>query len=175
MMNYNILERAVRDIACKTLGAKSENFDRWLVTCNPNEGMEVEDFNFGDCVELSFEPLISPFSYFSSEVVFYVSPPVAQPGGAITPASVLVCFGRFCSDVEAAEAAAEDFLRRGVEDGWYIDSCFDPCLWLELRYELGTSFESDEALLSAIEDTFAELCDNRFADKLRPFIHYFED
>ena len=174
-MNYNTLELAVRDIACKTLGAKSENFDRWLVTCNPNEGMDIEGFDFGDCVELSFDPSISPVSYFSSKVVFYVSPPVTQLSGAITPASVQVCFGRFCSDVEAAEAAAEDFLRRGIEDGWYIDSCFDPCLWLELRCELGTSFESDEALLSAIEDAFAELCDNRFADKLRSFIHYFED
>ena len=64
-MTYNTLENAVRSAACKTLGARSKDFDKWLVTCDFNEGIEIENFDLGTSVELSFDPPISPFRYFS--------------------------------------------------------------------------------------------------------------
>ena len=174
MMNYTTLERIVRRAACRTLGAKSESFDSWLVTDDSHEGIELEGFRFGPCVELSFDPSISPFNYFSSDVVFFVDLPAETPKGT-SPADVQVFFGNICTDVEAAEAAAEAFLERDVPDGWYVEDCFDCDLGLHLRRELGYEFESVAAFATAVENAFAELCDPEITDGLRSFIHYFED
>ena len=173
-MNYSNLETIVRNVACRTLGAKSENFDRWLVTSDPNEGIEIEGFNLGTSVELSFEPSISPFNFFSSDVVFFVDLPTEQTRG-ITPADVQVFFGNYCTDTYAAEKAAETFLDREASDGWYVEDYFDEGGGLHLVRVLGFEFESEEAFAKAVENAFAELLDHRVRDKLRSFIHYFED
>ena len=41
-MTYNPLENAVRSAACKTLGSRSKDFDEWIVTCDPDDGIEIE-------------------------------------------------------------------------------------------------------------------------------------
>ena len=173
-MNYSNLESIVRSAACKTLGAKSENFDRWLVTSNSNEGITIEGFNFGTSVELSFDPSISPFNFFASDVVFYVDLPTETPRG-ISPADIQLFFGNYCTDVDAAEKAAAAFLDRDASDGWYVEDCFDEGCGLHLVRVLGFEFESEEAFAKAVENAFAELLDHRVADNLRSFIHYFED
>ena len=173
-MNYNTLESIVKNAARKVFGVRFENFDEWIVTCNPNEGIYVEEIDLGTSVELSFEPSISPFNFFSSDVVFYVN---AYPSfkEATPPACVQVFFGNSCLDIEAAEEAAEDFLNRESSDGWYIEDCFDEGCGLHLMCDLGFDFESDEDFADAVESAFSELCDRKLADKLRSFIHYFED
>ena len=172
-MNYNTLESIVKNAARKVFGARFENFDEWIVTCNPDEDIYVEGIDLGTSVELSFEPSTSPFNFFSSDVVFYVN---AYPSfkEATPPACVQVFFGNSCLDIEAAEEAAEDFLNREPSDGWYIEDSFDEDCGLHLMRDLGFDFESDEDFADAVESAFIELCDRKLADKLRSFIHYFE-
>ena len=168
-MTYNTLENAVRSAACKTLGARSKDFDKWLVTCDPHEDIEIDDFDLGTSVELSFDPPISPFRYFSSDVVFYVS---VHEGGI---GDVQVFFGETCHDVDSAEAAACDFLERDDSDSWYISDDFDENSGLHLMREVAFDLESESDIESKIASCFSELLENETADKLRSFIHYFED
>lgn len=168
-MNYNKLESVTRQAVCKTLGAKSENFDRWLLTCNYNEDLEIDGFDFGTSVELSFDPPISPFTFFSSDVVFYVS---VHEGGI---GDVQVFFGENCSDVVSAEAAACDFLARDDSDGWYIAEDFDESAGLHLMREFAFDPEDESNLLTKLTACFSELCEAEVADGLRSFVHYFED
>ena len=173
-MNYNELEAIARSAARKTLGSKMENFDRGLVTANPNEGITMEGFNLRTTVELSFTPSVFPFDFFSSDVVFFVNLLTESPRG-ISHANVQAFFGNYCTDVEAAEKAATAFLQRDVSDGWYVADCLDCDFGLHLRYELGGEFESDDAFAAAVERAFAELCGSAVADQLRSFVCYFED
>lgn len=173
-MNYNTLESIVKNAARKVFGARFENFDKWIVTCNPDEGIYVEGIDLGTSVELSFEPSISPFNFFLSDVIFYVNA-CSSSKKASPPAFVQVFFGNSCLDIEAAEEAAEDFLNREPSDGWYIEDSFDEDCGLHLMRDLGFDFESDEDFADAVESAFLELCDRKLADKLRSFIHYFED
>ena len=168
-MTYNTLESVTRQVACKTLGAKSENFDKWLVTCDFNEDIEIEDFDHGTSVELSFDPSISPFQYFSSDVVFYVS--VHEDGIG----DVQVFFGENCQDVASAEVAACDFLARDDSDGWYIAEDFDENVGLHLMREFAFEPEDELDLLEKVTACFSELCEAEIADELRSFVHYFED
>ena len=173
-MNYNTLESIVRSAACKTFGARSTNFDEWLVTYDIDEDVCIDELDLGTVVELSFEPSISPVKYFSSDVVFYVG--ACNSSAKLTPpAAVQAFFGNACKDIEAAEEAASDFLDRGPDDGWYVEDYFDEGGGLHLVRVLGFEFESEEAFAKAVENAFAELLDHRVADKLRSFIHYFED
>ena len=167
-MNYNTLERITRQAACKTLGVKSENFDKWLITCNYNEDIEIEDFDLGTSVELSFDPSISPFQYFSSDVVFYVS---VHEGGI---GDVQAFFGNSCSDPDAAERAAGAFSDEAL-GGWYIAEDFDENSGLHLMREVAFDPENESDLLTKLTACFSELCEAEVADKLRSFIHYFED
>jgi hypothetical protein len=169
-MTYNTLERITRQAACKTLGVKSENFDKWLITCNYNEDIEIDDFDLGTSVELSFEPHISPFIYFSSDVVFFVN-----LHGADGLGDIQVFFGNSCSDVEAAEVAAKDFLSRDPSDSWYIGAYFEEDCGLHMIREFTFDPESESDIESKIASCFSELLENETADKLRSFIHYFED
>ena len=169
MMTYNTLENIVRSAACRTLGAKSEHFDKWLVTCDPNEDIEVEGFDLGTSVELTFDPSISPFAYFSSDVLFFVN--LSHDGLG----DVQVFFGSSCSDTVSAETAAEDFLTRDESDGWYVEEDFDEECGLHLMRTFVYDSEDDTSLEYAITTCFAELLENETADKLRSFIHYFED
>ena len=169
-MTYNTLERAVRRAACRTLGARSQNFDKWLVTCDPNEDIEIEGFDLGTSVELAFEPSISPFTYFSSDVVFFVNLPGADGVGYVQ-----VFFGNSCSDVEAAEAAAEEFLSREEVDGWFIEESFDDNCGLHLMHTFACNHDDELSVEEAIASCLAELLENEIADELRSFIHYFED
>ena len=173
-MNYNKLEAIARNAARKTLGVNMENFDNSLVTRDPNEGIVIEGINLGTSVEISFTPSVSPFSFFSSDVVFFVNLPTEQTRG-ISPADVQAFFGNYCTDVEAAETAVATFLERDIPDGWYVEDCFDECLGLHLRRELGDSFESDDAFASAVENAFSELCSNEITGQLCSFVQYFED
>lgn len=168
-MTYQKLESVTRQAVCKTLGAKSKNFDKWLVTCNYNEDLEIDGFDLGTSVELSFDPSISPFQYFSSDVVFYVS--VHEDGIG----DMQVFFGETCQDVEDAEAAASEFLERNVSDGWYIEEDFDENSGLHLmrEFEYDTTDETD--LLAKVTACFTELCEAEVADELRSFVHYFEN
>ena len=168
-MTYNTLENAVRSAACKTLGSRSKDFDEWLVTCDPNEDIEIDDFDLGTSVELSLDPSISPFQYFSSDVVFYVS---VHEGGI---GDVQVFFGENCSDVVSVEAAACDFLVRDDSDSWYIAEDFDENSGLHMIREFTFDPESESDIESKIASCFSELLENETADKLRSFIHYFED
>jgi hypothetical protein len=169
-MTYNTLENAVRSAACKTLGARSKDFDKWLVTCDPNEDIEIDDFDLGTSVELSFEPHISPFIYFSSDVVFFVN-----LHGADGLGDIQVFFGNSCSDIEAAEVAAKDFLSRDPSDSWYIGAYFEEDCGLHMIREFTFDPESESDIESKIASCFSELLENETADKLRSFIHYFED
>ena len=168
-MTYNTLERAVRSAACRTLGANSQNFDKWLVTCDPNEGIEIKGFDLGTSIELSFDPSISPFAYFSSDVVFYVN--LSADGIS----DVQVFFGTSCSNTAAAEEAAVAFLARGESEGWYVEYAFDKDLGLHLTHAFACDAEDDRSVEDAIASCFAELLENDTADMLRSFIHYFED
>lgn len=169
-MTYNTLERAVRKAICNTLGAKSDNFDQWLETCNPNDFMEDGDFDLGTSVELSFDPSISPFKYFSSDVVFCVTIDESQNSG-----DVQVFFGSSCYDVDAAEVAAGDFLEREASDGWYVEDEFDEDMGLHLMRPFYFEPNNEANLFAMISKCFAELCGAEVSDKLRSFIHYFED
>lgn len=167
-MTYNTLERITRQAVCNTLGAKSENFDKWLVTCNFNEDIEIEDFDLGTGVELSFDPPISPFSFFSSDVVFYVS---VHEGGI---GDVQVFFGNSCSDPDAAECAAGAFSDEAL-GGWYIAEDFDSDFGLHLMIEFEFDPNTEHDLRVKITDCFFELCEPMLSNTLRSFIHYFED
>lgn len=169
-MTYNILERVTRSAVCNTLGAKSENFDIWLDTCDPNEGMEIEGFDLGTSVELSFDPSISPFSYFSTDVVFYINIDENHKSG-----DVQAFFGSSCYDIDAAEVAAESFLVRDETDGWYVEDEFDEDSGLHLMRTFTVDPHSYADVFAKITTCFAELCESVISDKLRSFIHYFED
>ena len=176
-MTYNTLEAITRKAVCNTIGARSKNFDQWIVTEDINEGMEIiEQFDFlcGPCVELWFDPQISPVTFFSSDVTFYVSGDMRTPKG-VSPADIQVFFGNHCSNVDEAERAADAFFDRGVDDGWYVEDCFDEGLGLHMRYELGHDIEDEETFAAALEKALNELLDPSVANALRSFIHYFED
>ena len=168
-MTYNTLEHAIRTAACKTLGSKSENFDNWIVTYDPNEGIEIEGFDLGTSVELSMDPSISPFTYFFSDVVFFVN--LSSDGHG----DVHAFFGSSCSDTAAAEAAAKAFLTRGEADGWYVEDAFDDNLGLHLMHTFTCNPDIYSSVENAIASCFAELLENETSDELRSFIHYFED
>ena len=169
-MTYNTLERAVRSAVCNTLGARSEDFDIWLDTCDPNEGMEIEGCDIGTSVELYFDPSISPFAYFSSDVVFYVNIDKSHNSGDIQ-----AFFGANCYDIDAAEAAAEDFLDRDASDGWYIEDEFDEDAGLHLMRTFSVDPDNYADVFSKLATCFAELCEAKISDMLRSFVHYFED
>ena len=173
-MTYNTLEAITRKAVCNTIGARSKDFDQWLVTEDINEGMELDGFDLGTTVELSFDPQISPFTFFSSGATFYVSGDMRTPKGA-TPADIQVFFGNRCFDIDEAERAADGFLYRGVDDGWYVEDRFDEELGLHMRYELGLDIEDEETFAAALEKALNELLDPSVANALRSFIHYFED
>ena len=169
-MNYNTLERITRQAVCKTLGAESEKFDKWLITCNFNEDIEIEDFDLGTSVELTFDPSISPFTYFSSDVVFFVN-----LHGADGLGDIQVFFGNSCVNTTSAEVAAKDFLSRDPSDSWYIGAYFEEDCGLHMIRDFTFDPESESDIESKITSCFSELLENETADKLRPFIHYFED
>lgn len=169
-MTYNTLERITRQAVCTTLGARSDNFDQWLETYNPDEIIEDEGFDLGTSVELYFDPAISPLTYFSSDVTFYVTVFNHQSTGAVS-----AFFGSSCNDVEAAEAAAKIFLDRDTSDGWYIEDEFDEDAGLHMIREFTFDPESESDIEGKIASCFSELLENETADKLRSFIHYFED
>jgi hypothetical protein len=176
-MTYNTLERITRQAVCNTIGARSKDFDQWLVTEDINEGMEIiEEFDLlcGPCVELWFDPQISPFTFFSSDVAFYVNGSIRTSKGAL-PASIHAFFGCRCSDAVEADKTAEIFFDRGVDDGWYIEDCFEEGSGLHLVYELGLDIEDEEAFAAALEKALNELLDPLVANALRSFIHHFED
>ena len=168
-MTYNTLERTVRSAVCRTLGEKSRDFDNRIVTCNPNEDIEIEGFDLGTSVELSFDPPISPFTFFASNMIFYVS---VHEGGI---GDIQVFFGENCQDVDSAEAAARDFLGRDPSDGWYIAEDFDENFGLHLMREFVFDPEDETDLLAKVTAYFTELCEAEGADELRSFIHYFEN
>ena len=169
-MTYNTLERITRQAVCTTLGARSDNFDQWLETYNPAEIIEDEGFDLGTSVELYFDPAISPLTYFSSDVTFYVTVFNHQSTGAVS-----AFFGSSCNDVEAAEVAAKDFLSRDPSDSWYIGAYFEEDCGLHMIREFTFDPESESDIESKITSCFSELLENETADKLRSFIHYFED
>ena len=169
-MTYNALERITRPAVCTTLGARSDNFDQWLETYNPDEIIEDEGFDLGTSVELYFDPAISPLTYFSSDVTFYVTVFNHQSTGAVS-----AFFGSSCNDVEAAEAAAKIFLDRDTSDGWYIEDEFDEDAGLHIIREFHFEPNNDADIFAMISKCFAELCGAEVSDKLRSFIHYFED
>ena len=175
-MTYNTLERITRQAVCNTIGARSKDFDQWLVTEDINEGFMDEgvDFLCNPCVELGFDPQISPFTFFSSGVAFYVNRSIRTSKGAL-PASIHAFFGSCCSDTVEAEKTADIFFDRGVDDGWYIEDCFEEGSGLHLAYELGFDIENEEAFAATLEKAFNELLDPSVANALRSFIHYFED
>ena len=169
-MTYNTLESAVRSAVCNTLGARSEDFDVWLDTCNPNEGMDFEGYDHSTSVELFFDPSISPFSYFSSNVVFYVNIDNNHNSG-----DVQAFLGARCYDIDAAESAAEGFLDQDAADGWYIEDEFDEDSGLHLMRTFSVDPDNYTDVFTKITTCFAELCDAKISDKLRSFVHYFED
>ena len=168
-MTYNTLERAVRRAACRTLGARSQNFDEWLVTCDPNEDIEIEGFDLGTSVEFTFDPSISPFSYFSSDVVFFVN--LSTDGNG----DVQTFFGNSCSNTVAAEKAKETLLFKDEADGWYVEEIFDANSGLHLMHTFACNSEDEDSVELAIASCLAELLEDQTADELRSFIHYFED
>ena len=169
-MTYNTLESVTRQAACKTLGAKSKDFDKWLVTCDPDDDIEIEDFDLGTSVELTFDPSISSFTYFSSDVVFFVNLHAEVGRGDIQ-----VFFGNSCVNTTSAEVAAKDFLSRDPSDSWYIGAYFEEDCGLHMIREFTFDPESESDIESKIASCFSELLENETADKLRSFIHYFED
>ena len=169
-MTYNTLERITRQAVCTTLGARSDNFDQWLETYNPDEIIEDEDFDLGTSVELSFDPSVSPLKYFQSDVTFYVTILNNPNLGAVH-----AFFGSSCYDTDAAEAAAGDFLERESSDGWYVEDELDEDAGLHLIREFYFEPNNDADIFAMISKCFAELCGAEVSDKLRSFIHYFED
>ena len=167
-MTYKTLDKITRQAANKVLGMASENLDKWLVTCDFNEGIEIEGYDLGTSVELSFDPPISPFTFFTSDVVFYVCTHEDGIG------DMQVFFGDSCYDVAAAEAAASEFLGRDASDGWYIDEEFSEDAGLHLMREFCFDPESESELLDQLTACFSELCEADTSDELRSFIHYFE-
>ena len=169
-MTYNTLERITRQAVCTTLGARSDNFDQWLETYNPDEIIEDEGFDLGTTVEICFDPEISPLKFFSSGVTFYVTVFNHQSTGAVS-----AFFGSSCNDVEAAEAAAKIFLDRDASDGWHVADEFEEETGLHLVREFCFEPNNEADIFAMISKCFAELCGAEVSDKLRSFIHYFED
>lgn len=169
-MTYNTLERITRQAVCNTIGAKSDNFEQWLETYNPDEIIEDEGFDLGTSVELYFDPAISPLTYFSSDVTFYVTVFNHQSTGAVS-----AFFGSSCNDVDAAETAAGDFLERDTSDGWYVEDEFDEDAGLHLVRPFYFESNNEADAFAMISKCFAELCGAEVSNKLRSFIHYFED
>lgn len=168
-MNYNTLESIVRSAACKTLGARSDGFDELLITCDPNEDIDTEGINLGTSVELCFDLIMSPFTYFTSDVIFNISVNSDGLGDAHA------FFGRSCYDPETAMKAAKHFLDREHSDGWYIEDEFDIDSGLHLMRSFDFKSEDESDLSNKIAECFTELCEAKTVDKLRSFIHYFED
>lgn len=167
-MTYNTLERITRRAACMTLGENSKDFDKWLVTCNFNEDIEIEGYDIGTSVELSFDPAISPFKYFSSDVVFYVS---AHEDGC---GDMQVFFGNSCYDTDTVKNTVEA-LSGDALGCWYIAEDFNDESGLHIMRDFEFDPDSQSDLLNKITDCFSELCEPKIADTLRSFIHYFED
>lgn len=168
-MNYKILEPIVRSAVCKALGAKIENLDRWIETYEDDIKVDDLDIDSWTIVGICFDPPISPFRYFSSEVVFYVS---VQDNGL---GDVQVHFGDTCADTELADRAASSFFERDAEDGWYICQVFEEDCGLHLMREFECDPEDTSDVFAKITSCLSELCDPDISDKLRSFIHYFED
>lgn len=170
-MTYNTLEAIARKAVCNTLGTKSKDFNQWIVTEDIDEGMEVDEFDdLGTTVELYFDPSVSPLKYFQSDVTFYVTILNNQNLGAVH-----AFFGSSCYDTDAAEAAAGDFLERESSDGWYVEDELDEDAGLHLIREFYFEPNNDADVFAMINKSFAELCGAEVSDKLRSFIHYFED
>ena len=169
-MTYNTLERITRQAVCTTLGARSDNFDQWLETYNPDEILADEGFDLGTTVEICFDPEISPLKYFSSDVTFYVTVFNNQSLGAVS-----AFFGSSCYDVDEAKSAAGDFLDRDASDGWHVADEFEEETGLHLVREFCFEPDNEADIFAMISKCFAELCGAEVADKLRSFIHYFED
>lgn len=163
-MNYNSLERALRSAVRMTLGAKSTDFDAWLVTCDPNEDMALEALGLGAGAELTFDPSISPFSFFSGDVVFFA---FANNGTG----ELHVLFGNGCSDPELANEASKGY----GSYGWQIEDEFDECSALHLSSSFSYDENSEHALVTALSECIEDLLDDRHVNTLRPFIHYFDN
>ena len=169
-MTYNKLESATRGAACRTLGTKSKEFDRWLVICDPNEDIDIEGVASGTSVEFAIHPFVSPFTCFSSVVSVFVSLGEEQGRG-----DVQVFFGDSCGNTEAALTAAQGFLLRDKTDGWYVEDDFEDNSGLHLMHTFAYDPENERSMAEAIASCFAELLEMETDDQLRSFIRYFED
>ena len=168
-MNYDQLECITRLAMRNTLGERKEDFDNWLTTADPNEGIELEELDLGTSVEICFDPVGSPFYRFCSDATVFVT--VYEDGVG----DVQIFFGESCQDVAHAKAAAESFLNRDSSDGWYIaeDFCEDRGLHLMREFDYEPDDESD--LLAVITGCFSELCESEIEDELSCFVHYFNN
>lgn len=169
-MNYNHLERAFRVAVRRTLGANRADFDHLLSTCDPNEGINMDRVYLGISVELTFDPSVSPFAFFGSDITIYANGNEDDGIGDLQ-----IFFGNGCNDTEAAENAAGEFFYRDASDGWYIEEDFaeDCGLHLMRLFDFDPDDESD--VERQITTCLKELTSGEVSEALRSFVHYFED
>jgi hypothetical protein len=126
--------------------------------------MDIEDLDLGICVELAFDPAISPFSFFSGNVVFFAC-------GHNGSGMLHVFFGDGCSDVELANDGSDGY----GSYGWQIEDEFEEHCSLHLSSSFSYNEADESSLVATLAECLEELLDDRHVNELRPFIHYFDN
>ena len=176
-MNYSTFERAFRNAVVDTLGSGSEDFSKWILTNNPNEDMDFGGLPTPEAsIELTFEPSISPYKFFSGNVSMYVD--FEQGEGMLH-----IFFGERCSNVTCASEYADRFDRfcDKTNSSWRVEDEIEETTGLHLaanfKYPNQESSEKIffEMIKFQIELLLIVLTEDALANELRSFIHYFEN
>ena len=160
-MNYDTLEHAVRVATCNTIGARLKDYNKYIITSNPQEIDTT-------AVEITFDRKILPLCFFDSKDV---SLNVSIIDG-IGLGGIELRLGSKCHDTEAAAAKASCLSSSG---GWRILEDFDELFGLYLARDFCFDSDDDFDLVSKLTICFGELCDTSMIGKLCTFVHYFED
>ena len=160
-MNYDALEHAVRVATCNTIGARFKDYNKYIITCNP------QDID-ATTVEVTFDQKIFPLCFFDSKDV-WLKASIAEESDL---GGIEMCLGRKCHDTEAAAAKASCL---SSSDGWRISEDFDELFGLYLARVFCFDSDDDFDLVSKLTVCLGELCDTSMMGKLGTFVHYFED
>ena len=162
-MNYDTLERAVRVAMINTVGARLKDYNKYIITSNPQEIDTT-------AVEITFDRKILPLCFFDSKDV---SLNVSIMDG-IGLGGIELRLGSKCHDTEAASEKASCLLE-DTSNGWHVSEDFDELLGLYLTRDFCFDSDDDFDIVSKLTVCFDDLCDTSMIGKLCTFVHYFED
>ena len=173
-MNYNTLECVLRRAVADAFGGGSPDFDKWLLTGNPNAGIDMAEHLPEVSVELAFDPSISPFVFFSGEVSMLADFDLEEESGMLH-----LFLGEDCSNPTLANEYADRFNEEAASE-WLVEDMIeeDSALHLVVNFSCPLKDISKELSLKVIETQLAlllsRLKEDRVANSLRSFAHYFE-